>query len=117
MEPESPYSPPANIVSDPTSTELERKKTFWKQAGWVSLSLLVIPPLVGIIGSIIAMTKAFAGMADHGIGDPEKLAAAIGEALIATAAGVFFALPAFVFLIISIIRFRSYRARIRKQPA
>ena len=63
------------------------------------------------------MQKAFAAMADHGIGDPEKLAAAIGEALIATAVGVFFALPAFVFLIISIIRFRSYRARIRKQPA
>lgn len=114
MEPGTPYSPPTEIGSLPSPAELERKKIFWKRAVWVSLALSAIPPLLGVIGTIYGMRKAFAALGEQGVGN---LAAAIGEVLVATAVGLLFALPGFVLLIISITRFHSYRARIRKLPA
>ena len=117
MEPETPYSPPTEIGSLPSPAELERKKIFWNRAAWVSFALFVVPPLLGVIGTVNGMRKAFAALGAQGVGDPKILSAAIGEILIATAAGLLFALPAFVFLIISIIRFHSYGARIRQLAA
>ena len=41
------------------------------------------------------MIKAFAKLGASGIGDPSGLSAAIGEVLVATASGLFIAIPAF----------------------
>jgi biopolymer transport protein ExbB len=55
----------------------------------------VVSPMVGLLGTVTGMIKAFQTLGTGGIGDPSKLAAAIGEVLIATAAGLLVAIPAF----------------------
>ncbi|MBI4027648.1 MAG: MotA/TolQ/ExbB proton channel family protein [Verrucomicrobia bacterium] len=55
----------------------------------------VISPMVGLLGTVTGMIKAFQTLGAGGIGDPSLLAAAIGEVLIATATGLLVAIPAF----------------------
>jgi len=55
----------------------------------------VISPMVGLLGTVTGMIRAFQTLGTGGIGDPAKLASAIGEVLIATAGGLFIAIPAF----------------------
>jgi biopolymer transport protein ExbB len=56
----------------------------------------VISPMIGLLGTVIGMMKAFAVLGASGIGDPRGLAASIGEVLMATASGLFIAIPAFI---------------------
>lgn len=64
---------------------------------WISyLSVMgVCTPMIGLLGTVTGMIKAFATLGSSGIGDPSKLSAAIGEVLVATAAGLLIAIPAF----------------------
>jgi biopolymer transport protein ExbB len=55
----------------------------------------VCTPMIGLLGTITGMMGAFATLGSSGIGDPSSLAAAIGEVLVATASGLFIAIPAF----------------------
>jgi biopolymer transport protein ExbB len=57
----------------------------------------VCTPMIGLLGTVTGMIKAFATLGMSGIGDPAQLAGAIGEVLIATASGLFIAIPAFGF--------------------
>ncbi len=60
------------------------------------LSVLgVCTPMIGLLGTVTGMIKAFATLGASGIGDPSSLSAAIGEVLVATASGLFIAIPAF----------------------
>ncbi len=56
----------------------------------------VISPMIGLLGTVIGMMGAFAVLASSGIGDPRALSGKIGEVLLATASGLFIAIPAFV---------------------
>jgi biopolymer transport protein ExbB len=56
----------------------------------------VVSPMIGLLGTVIGMMKAFAVLGASGIGDPRGLASSIGEVLMATASGLFIAIPAFV---------------------
>lgn len=64
---------------------------------WISyLSVIgVCTPMIGLVGTVTGMIKAFATLGSSGIGDPSSLSAAIGEVLVATASGLFIAIPAF----------------------
>ncbi len=55
----------------------------------------VCTPMIGLLGTVTGMIKAFATLGSSGIGDPSSLSAAIGEVLVATASGLFIAIPAF----------------------
>jgi biopolymer transport protein ExbB len=55
----------------------------------------VCTPMIGLLGTVTGMIKAFATLGTSGIGDPAQLSGAIGEVLIATASGLFIAIPAF----------------------
>lgn len=57
----------------------------------------VCTPMIGLLGTVTGMMSAFSTLGTSGIGDPSKLAGAIGEVLIATASGLFIAIPAFGF--------------------
>lgn len=57
----------------------------------------VCTPMIGLLGTVTGMIKAFAKLGSSGIGDPSGLAAAIGEVLVATAGGLVIAIPAFTF--------------------
>jgi biopolymer transport protein ExbB len=55
----------------------------------------VCTPMIGLLGTVTGMIKAFANLGTAGIGDPSGLSAAIGEVLVATASGLLIAIPAF----------------------
>jgi len=56
----------------------------------------VCSPMVGLLGTVSGMRGAFASLGTSGIGDTGALAGHIGEVLIATASGLFIAIPAFM---------------------
>jgi biopolymer transport protein ExbB len=55
----------------------------------------VCTPMIGLLGTVTGMIKAFGKLGSSGIGDPSGLSAAIGEVLVATASGLVIAIPAF----------------------
>jgi len=57
----------------------------------------VIAPMIGLLGTVIGMMGAFAVLGSSGVSDPRALALRIGEVLMATASGLFIAIPAFIF--------------------
>jgi len=57
----------------------------------------VIAPMIGLLGTVIGMMGAFAVLGASGVSDPRQLAMRIGEVLMATASGLFIAIPAFIF--------------------
>ncbi|MGA3172017.1 MAG: MotA/TolQ/ExbB proton channel family protein [Chthoniobacteraceae bacterium] len=64
---------------------------------WISyLSVIgVCAPMIGLLGTVTGMIRAFATLGSSGIGDPSSLSSAIGEVLTATASGLMIAIPAF----------------------
>ncbi|MEM9531129.1 MAG: MotA/TolQ/ExbB proton channel family protein [Pseudomonadota bacterium] len=56
-----------------------------------------ISPLLGLLGTVIGMIKVFSSILVHGVGDANQLAGGISQALVTTAAGLFVAIPAFLF--------------------
>lgn len=57
----------------------------------------VVTPMIGLTGTVLGMMSAFKTLGTSGIGDPSALAGAIGEVLVATASGLFVAIPGFAF--------------------
>lgn len=68
-------------------------------------TIAAVAPLLGLLGTVSGMIRMFLGILETGVGDPERLAGGIGEALISTAAGLVVAIPALVL-------YRWYRARV-----
>ncbi len=51
-------------------------------------------PMLGLLGTVSGMIKAFQAIGSKGMGKPEELAGHIGEALVTTATGLVIAIPA-----------------------
>jgi biopolymer transport protein ExbB len=83
------------VAEDGMMGELQKENQ--KMNTYISyLSVIgVCTPMIGLLGTVTGMIKAFATLGSSGIGDPGKLAGAIGEVLVATASGLFIAIPAF----------------------
>jgi len=68
------------------------------QSGLKTISYLSIiaqiAPMVGLLGTVSGMIKAFAKIGKGAMGKPEVLAADIGEALVTTATGLIIGIPA-----------------------
>lgn len=58
--------------------------------------IAVISPMVGLLGTVSGMIKAFGNMAAQGMGKPEMLADNISEALITTAGGLIVGIPVMI---------------------
>ena len=56
----------------------------------------VCSPMVGLLGTVSGMMGAFTSLRTSGIGDTAALSGHIGEVLVATASGLFIAIPAFM---------------------
>jgi biopolymer transport protein ExbB len=56
-----------------------------------------IAPMLGLLGTVSGMIKAFDKIGQGGMGKPELLAADIGEAMITTATGLIIGIPAMFF--------------------
>jgi len=59
--------------------------------------IAALSPMVGLLGTVSGMVKAFNTIEEQGMGRPELLAANISEALITTASGMTIAIPAMFF--------------------
>jgi biopolymer transport protein ExbB len=64
-----------------------------------------ISPLLGLLGTVSGMIRAFTAITTQGVGNPAVLAGGISEALITTAAGLVVAIP-------SLIAYRYLRGRV-----
>jgi biopolymer transport protein ExbB len=60
----------------------------------------VCTPMIGLVGTVMGMMKAFDELGASGAGETSALAGHIGEVLVATASGLFIAIPAFMFFYI-----------------
>lgn len=56
-----------------------------------------VAPLLGFLGTVTGMIKAFHAVATYGLGDVKHVADGISQALITTATGLAIAIPAYVF--------------------
>jgi biopolymer transport protein ExbB len=83
------------IAETGMAEELSKENSFI-QTRMSYLSVIgVCAPMIGLLGTVTGMIKAFSSLGASGIGDPSGLSAAIGEVLVATASGLFVAIPAF----------------------
>ena len=84
-----------SVVEEGMAGELAKENAVMQT--WISyLSVIgVCTPMIGLLGTVTGMIKAFATLGSSGIGDPGALAGAIGEVLVATASGLVIAIPAF----------------------
>ncbi len=73
----------------------EQMVTFMKPINFLSI-IGGTSPMLGLLGTVSGMIKAFSIIAQGGMGDPGKLAGSIGEALITTATGLVIAIPAMI---------------------
>ncbi|UCF94358.1 MAG: MotA/TolQ/ExbB proton channel family protein [Desulfobacterales bacterium] len=65
----------------------------------------VIAPMLGLLGTVTGMIKAFENIAQSGAGNPNLVASGIAEALTTTAAGLIVAIP-------SLAAYHFFRARV-----
>ena len=68
-------------------------------------TIAAISPLLGLLGTVGGMIRAFTAITTQGVGNPTVLAGGISEALVTTAAGLAVAIP-------SLIAYRYLRNRV-----
>ncbi len=84
-----------NMTENAMSEELAKENS-GLQTRLSYLSVIgVCTPMIGLLGTVTGMMGAFQTLKTSGIGDPGLLAGSIGEVLVATASGLFIAIPAF----------------------
>jgi biopolymer transport protein ExbB len=71
-----------------------------------------LSPMVGLLGTVSGMVKAFNAIAAEGVGNPQALADNISEALITTATGMIVGIPAMFFFFFFKNRYGKMSARI-----
>ncbi|HPF25391.1 MAG: MotA/TolQ/ExbB proton channel family protein [Steroidobacteraceae bacterium] len=59
-------------------------------------TIAAVSPLLGLLGTVTGIIKAFNAINEGGMGDPRMLSGGISEALLTTAAGLVVAIPALV---------------------
>jgi len=60
-------------------------------------TIAAVAPLLGLLGTVFGMIEMFLDILTAGVGDANRLAGGIGQALISTAAGLCVAIPALMF--------------------
>ena len=60
-------------------------------------TIAAVSPLLGLLGTVFGMIQMFLDILTAGVGDANRLAGGIGQALISTAAGLCVAIPALMF--------------------
>lgn len=60
-------------------------------------TIAAVAPLLGLLGTVFGMIEMFLDILTSGVGDANRLAGGIGQALISTAGGLCLAIPALMF--------------------
>lgn len=86
----------AKVKESAEEATIEQVTQLMKPIDYLSI-IGAIAPMLGLLGTVSGMIKAFNTMGSQGMGKPEMLAGNIGEALITTATGLVIAIPAMLF--------------------
>ena len=84
---------PAHVMEAIEEAGNEQMVTFMRPINYLSM-IGSVAPMLGLLGTVSGMIKAFQTISAGGMGKPELLAGNIGAALITTAAGLIIAIPA-----------------------
>lgn len=90
------YGRPREAVKEVIEEVGRREVAFLDKYTGVMGTIASITPLLGLLGTVSGMIKAFNVISSVGVGDPAVLAGGISEALITTASGLTVAIPTFV---------------------
>jgi len=86
----------------------ENTRSYLEEFIPVIFTVSTVSPLLGLLGTILGMIKAFGAIAAKGAtGDPKVVAAGISQALITTAAGLIIAIP-------SVLAYNYFRRKVEK---
>ncbi|MBF0227330.1 MAG: MotA/TolQ/ExbB proton channel family protein [Desulfobacterales bacterium] len=102
-------------IDSPSSSEFKYKVNAYfkiEKEKWESFTLFLgtvgnNAPFIGLLGTVLGILKAFADLGLTAKGGPQVVMSGISEALIATAVGLFVAIPAVIF-------FNICKAKIKK---
>lgn len=97
-------------MNELTKSDLQKKITFWGHGIWISTLLILLPPMIGLMTTVVGMKNAFENMGNSGIGDPAALSGHISSVLQATLWGAIFSSLGIVFLVLSIVKFLQHRS-------
>jgi biopolymer transport protein ExbB len=86
----------AKVKESVEEASVEQMTQLMKPIDYLSI-IGAISPMLGLLGTVSGMIKAFHTMGTQGMGKPELLAGNIGEALMTTATGLIVAIPAMLF--------------------
>ncbi|GAB6078741.1 MotA/TolQ/ExbB proton channel family protein [Hydrogenobaculum acidophilum] len=86
-----------NQVGKVSEKEAYKLITKLKSSMWILDFGVTSGPLLGLLGSILALIESFANLASRGISNPVVISKSIGFALVATAFGICLALWDLVF--------------------
>ena len=86
----------AKVHESVEEASIEQMTQLMKPIDYLSI-IGATSPMLGLLGTVMGMIKAFQTMGSQGMGKPEVLAGNIGEALITTATGLIIAIPAMAF--------------------
>ena len=101
-QPDSSGASPPVAEVDPRSG---RERRFWLRAIWISIVGVVVPPLIGLAGTVIGMIGAFGELSEEGTADPVTLAGDITRSMKTTQWGLFVSIFALMFLFIAVVRY------------
>ena len=91
------WGQPAQVIEAAIADEGERVGNRLRRSIRMFNGISTITPLLGLLGTVIGMIRAFNAIVTTGaMGKPELLAAGISQALITTAAGLCVAIPALI---------------------
>lgn len=98
QNPERPVLSDRNVVG--IQRALQRASTaelsvLEKSMSWLATTASVTP-FIGLLGTVVGIINAFTGLSQEGTASIQAVAPGIAEALIATAAGLFAAIPAVI---------------------
>ena len=86
----------ANVKEAMEEAGTEEMMIHMTPIGYLS-NIGAVAPMLGLLGTVSGMIKAFQSISVGGMGKPELLAGNIGEALVTTATGLIIAIPAMLF--------------------
>lgn len=88
---------PREDIADILDGAIIEAKTFLERRNAVLSTISFIAPLLGLLGTVMGIIRAFHDLAVSGAGGPSVVMAGVAEALVSTAIGIIVAIPAAIF--------------------
>lgn len=98
-----PSDPAPDMAPDVPGPDFRKRARIWGILTIVCLLATLVPPLIGMLGTVIAMLAAFRTAAEGAQADPEVLADRISLSLLTTAGGLAVSGVFLVFFLLSFV--------------